>query len=1090
MRRLIHAAVHNPVATNILMIVIIVAGGLSALSLQREVMPQLSFDIIQIIIVFEGATPEEVEESVVVKVEEAIHTIEGVRRIFSNAYEGMGMIFAELEPGVDNRAVRDDIEDEVNKIDTFPDEAKEPQFIELKEQDQVINIAVYGEQPERTLKETAKNVRDDLLALPGISQASIVGTREYEIAIEISESTLRRYGLTLEGVSQMVRGNSMELSAGDIKTPTQDIVVRTTGQRYTAEEFASIPLLTTETGAMITLGAVAKVIDGFEDADVFGRFNGQPGVLVAVLKTEREDALDIAAAVHQYVEEEQLHLPEGLQLRVWADRSPVIKGRLKLLTNNGLMGLLLVAASLWLFMNLRLAFWVAAGLPVAFMGSFWLIDYSGGTMNMITMFACIMALGILVDDAIVVGENIYSHWRRGKSPVQAAIDGASEVGVPVLAAVATTIAAFIPLFIMEGIMGKFIAVIPVAMVAALLASLIECLIIMPSHLAHSLPRHDAPVTPGGLKAMAQRLRRAIERRIDWTIEHLYGPVLRWAMTYRLVVAATALTILLLAFGVVGGGHIDFFLFPKTDAEFVLSRVTLPQGTPSDRTMAIASQIEAAAWQLNRVYGAENKEVVVKNAMTVVGRHTGRDPEVGSHAGEVTIELAPVEQRSVSSNEILAKWRTLSGEIPDALALTFGTPEFGPGGAPIEVRLIGDSFDDLRQAADRVKAELGTYPGVFDIQDDFRPGKIEMRLALKPEARVLGLTLADLARQMRQGFFGAEALRVQRGRDDVRVMVRYPEAERRALGDVENMRIRTPDGREIPFGEVASVTLQRGYAVIHHDGRERVVAVTADVDTSTANAAKVLADLEAGFLPQLIANYDGLRYSFEGQQRETQRSVNSLFRGFILALLLIYGILATIFRSYLQPLIVMSVIPFGLIGALVGHMLMGQALTMMSLFGLVALSGVVVNDSLVLLDFVNRTRRRGASVEQAVYIGGQARFRAIMLTSITTVAGLLPILLERSFQAQFLIPMAISISFGLMGATLLVLLLVPALYMLLYDVRRGCHWLWHGTWEVSEDQPSGVQDSVEVVEVSTMTNGDIQRREGRESALSKLQGEGL
>ncbi len=1060
MQRLIQAAVHNPVATNLLMVMIIVAGGWSALSLQREVMPQLSFDFIQIRIEFEGATPEEVEESVVVKVEEAIHTIEGVRRVFSNAYEGMGLIFAELEPGVDNRAVRDEIEDEVGKIDTFPDEAKEPRFIELKEQDQVINIAVYGDQPERTLKETAKQVRDDLLATLHISQVNIVGTRDYEIAIELSESTLRRYGLTLNEVSQLVRGNSMELSAGDIKTPTQDIIVRTTGQRYTAEEFAAIPLLTTETGAIITLGAVANVIDGFEDADVFGRFNGKPGVLVSVLKTKQEDALDISDAVHQYVKTQQAYLPEGLQLSVWADTSPIIKSRLQLLTNNGLMGLFLVVICLWLFMNLRLAFWVAAGLPVAFMGAFWLIDYYGSTMNMITMFACIMAIGILVDDAIVVGENVYSHWRRGKSPVRAAIDGASEVALPVLAAVATSIAAFIPLFIMKGVMGKFIAVIPVAMVAALLASLIECLIIMPSHLAHSLRARNDQISSRGLGAMAQRVRRAIETSMDWVIERLYGPVLRWAVTYRLIVAAAALAILLLAFGVVGGGHVNFFLFPKTDAEFVLAQLTLPQGTPADRTLTISSQIEQMAWQLNQAFEAQEGQPVVKNAMTVVGSHTGRDPEVGSHAGEVTIELATVEQRSISSNEIIAKWRELTGDIPEAIALTFGTQEIGPGGAPIEVRLIGDSFDDLRQAADRVKAELKTYPGVFDIQDDFRPGKVEMRLSLKPEARVLGLTVADLARQMRQGFFGAEALRVQRGRDDVRVMVRYPEAERRALGDVENMRIRTPDGREIPFGEVASVTLERGYAVIHHADRERIVAVTADVDTNTANAAKVLADLEAGFLPQLMANYDGLRFSFEGQQRETQRSVNSLFRGFVLAMLLIYGILATIFRSYWQPLIVMSVIPFGLIGALVGHMLMGHDLTLMSLFGLVALSGVVVNDSLVLLDFVNRLMRQGLPIEQAVQLGGQARFRAIMLTTITTVAGLLPILLEGSFQAQFLIPMAISISFGLMGSTFLVLLLVPALYMLLNDVRQLCNWLWNGTWQL-QDEPAVANQEVEI-----------------------------
>ncbi len=972
MQRLIRAAVANPVAANLLMVVLIVGGAWSALSLNREVLPQLSFDIIQIRVDFDGATPEEVEESIVVKIEEAIHRIEGIRRLFANAYEGRGIVWAELESDADNRAVRDEIEDEVGKIDTFPDDAKEPRFIELEERMQVINIVVYGDQLERTLKEKAKQIRDDLLATPVISQVKLFGTRDYEIAIELSEATLRRYRLTLDEVSQIVRNNSLDLPAGDIKTPTQDIVVRTAGQRYTAAEFAAIPLLTTEDGTVLTLGEVANVVDGFGESEHIGRFNGQPGVLVSVVKTEREDALLIAETVHNYVAEQRTRLPAGLSLSVWADTSPIIQGRLNLLTQNGLMGLVLVWCCLWAFLNLRLAFWVAAGLPVAFMGAFWLLDLYGSTLNMITMFACIMALGILVDDAIVVGENIYSHWRRGKHPVQAAVDGAHEVAIPVLAAVGTTIAAFLPLFMMEGILGKFIAVLPVAMVAALIGSLVECLLIMPPHLAHALPAPGHHLQPArGVRGVTRRLRQAIDAAVDGCITRVYIPVLRQAMAVRLVVAAAALAVLLIAMGVVLGGHIDFFLFPKTDAETILARVTLTQGTPAERSLQMAGRLEQAAWQLNEHFQATDTAggEVVQRAMTIVGSHSTLNPEVGSHAAEVVVELMPVEQRGVSSTELLAKWRELSGDIPEALALTFGTREVGPGGAPIEVRFIGQDFTDLRQAADRLKAELATYPGVFDIQDDFRPGKIEMRLALQPEARVLGLTLADLARQVRQGFYGAEALRVQRGRDDVRVMVRYPAAERRALSDVERMRIRTPDGHEIPFGKVANVTLQRGYSVIHHNDRERMVAVTADVDTNLANAEKILADLQAGFLPQLLANYDGLRVSFEGQHRETQQSVGSLLRGFVLAMLLIYAILATIFRSYVQPLIVMSVIPFGLIGAIGGHLIMGEALTMMSLFGLVALSGVVVNDSLVLLDFVNRARRQGASPAEAVLLGG-------------------------------------------------------------------------------------------------------------------------
>jgi HAE1 family hydrophobic/amphiphilic exporter-1 len=1049
MRRLIAAAVHNPVATNLLMLILIIGGAWSALTLNRETLPQLSFDIIQVSMQFDGATPADIEKGVVVKIEEAISGLEGIRKSFSHAYEDLGLVWAELEPGADNRKVMDEIKDEVEKIETFPEQAKEPRFVELARRQQVINIAVFGDQPERVLKEVANGIRDDLMATPVISQVEVYGTRDYEISIEVSETALRRYHLTFDQIRDIVRRSSLDLPAGDLKTPSQDIVVRTAGQRYTGPEFEAIPLIMRSNGTLITLGDIAQVIDGFEEADRLGRFNGQPGVLVSVFKSNEEDALAIADTVRNYVAEKGPLLPPGLSLSVWADTSRVIRGRLQLLTNNGLMGLVLVILCLWLFMNLRLAFWVAAGLPVAFMGAFWLLDLHGSTMNMITMFACIMALGLLVDDAIVVGENIYSHWRRGTHPVRAAIDGASEMAMPVIAAVLTTVAAFLPLFLMEGILGKFIAVLPVAMVAALLISLFEVFIILPPHLAHSLPPPDQQRAPQRRwERWTQRLRQDIDAAIDWQITRVYLPVLRRAMELRLVVVAAAVAVLLLMLGLVLGGHINFYLFPKTDVDTIMARVTMPPGTPLQQTLQVTGRLETMAQKLNQYFQARGAagDRVVQRMMTVVGSQSGFNPEVGSHAGEVTLELLPVEHRGISSNDILAKWREFTGEIPDALALTFGTPEMGPpGGAPIEVRLISDSFADLRQVADQVKAELATYPGVLDIQDDFRPGKLEAQLALKPAGRAVGLTLADLASQVHQGLFGAEAVRLQRGRDDVRVMIRYPAAERRALGDLETIRIRTPDGREVPFAEVATATLSRGYALIKHSDRHRVVTVTADVDTNVANAEKMLADLRSRFLPQLLVNYEGMRYSFEGQHHETQRSVSSLYRGFVLALLLIYAILATVFHSYVQPLIVMSTIPFGLIGAVLGHVIMGHDLTMMSLFGLVALSGVVVNDSLVLLDFINRTVHRGTPIFQAVLMGGQVRFRAIMLTSLTTVAGLLPILAEKSLQAQFLIPMAISISFGLMFATFLTLLLVPALYMLLHDIRRLLHWLTTGSW---------------------------------------------
>ena len=1055
MRRLIAAAVRNPVAANLLMVVIIVVGGMSAYNLRRETFPQISFDIIQVQTIFPGATPEEVEESIVVKIEEAIKSVEGIQDLVSQAHESSGVVLARLKPGVDNRRVMEDIQSEVEKIDTFPEDAEAPRYEELAERRKVINIAIYGDQPERTLKEVASRVRDDLLASEFISQVRLVGTRDYEISIEVSEEGLRRHGLTFEEIRQVVQRSSLNMPGGSIKTPTQDIVVRTAGQRYTGLEFALVPLLTRPDGTVVTLDEVARVSDGFVDAWRIGRFNGTPSVLVSVFRTSEEDALVISDTVRQYVAEQAPQLPEGLSMSVWADDSAVTKGRLDLLSRNGLQGLFLVLLSLWLFMNLRLAFWVAVGLVVALLGGLWILDLYGGTLNMITMFAFIMALGMLVDDAIVVGENIYSHWRRGKPPVRAAIDGAGEVAVPVIGAVSTTVAAFVPLFIMEGILGKFVAVMPVAVVAALLGSLLECMVILPPHLAHALPEGGYQTSKRGIRRLAQRIRGGIDGGLEWFIERVYMPTLRRAMAWRLVVAASALAILMLMLGLLLGGHLDFELFPDRDTDTIIARVTMPQGTPLAQTAAATARLEAAARQLDNHFRPADPDAdgVVKQIMTVVGINTDFEPEVGSHVGEVTVELLAAEARGISSTLLADKWRDLSGDVPDVLELIFMSEAIFPVGDPIEVRLMGDDFTAMREAAARLETELGTYPGVLDISNDFRPGKMEVQLALKPAGRVLGVTLADLAGQVNQGFYGAEALRLQRGRDDVKVVIRYPEAERRSLGDLDNIRIRTPNGGEVPFGEVATATLRRGFSVIKRTDRQRALSVTADVDSTKANAEKILADLEADFLPRLLADYENMRYSFEGQHKETQRSVGSLFRGFIIAMLLVYTILAVIFRSYAQPLVVMSVIPFGFIGAVIGHLVMGHVLSLISLFGLVALSGVLVNDSLVLVDFINRARREGAPLFEAVLAGGQKRFRAIILTSVTTVAGLSPILFEKSVQAQFLIPMAISMSFGLMGATVLVLILVPALYLLLHDVQSIWRWLRTGSFAETSHDPA-------------------------------------
>ena len=753
MRRLISAAVHNPVATNLLMIVIIVVGGMSVYNLRRETFPQISFDIISVRTVFPGATPEEIEESVVVKIEEAIQGVEGIQDIFSQSRESSGVVLARLKPGVDNRRALEDIQSQVEKVDTFPEDAEPPIYEELSERRKVINIAIYGEQPERTLKEVATRVRDDLLASEFISQIRLVGTRDYEISIEVSEESLRRHGLTFEEIRRVVQRSSLNLPGGNIKTPTQDIVVRTAGQRYTRLEFALLPLLTRDDGTVVTLDKVARVSDGFVDAWRIGRFNGTPSVLVSVFRTNEEDALVISDAVRAYVAEQAPRLPQGLSMSVWADDSAVTKGRLELLGRNGLQGLFLVLLSLWLFMNMRSGPSRGGGAGGALLAGLWILDLYGGTATHDYHVRLHHGARHVVGRRIVVGENIYSHWRRGKSPVQAAIDGAGEVALPVIGAVSTTMAAFVPLFIMEGILGKFVAIMPVAVVAVLLGSLLECMLILPPHLAHALPEGGYRQHRRGVRRQAQRVRNGIDGALDWFIESVYMPLLRRAMAWRLVVAASALSILMLMFGLLLGGHLNFELFPDRDTDTIVARVTMPQGTPLAHTAAATARLEAAGRLLDDHFRPSDpgSERVVKQIMTVVGINTDFEPEVGSHIGEVTVELLAAEQRGISSTLLADKWRDLSGDVPDALELIFMSEDIFPVGKPIEVRLMGDNFTEMREAAARLEAELGTYPGVLDISNDFRPGKMEIQLALKPAGRVLGITLADLAGQVNQGF---------------------------------------------------------------------------------------------------------------------------------------------------------------------------------------------------------------------------------------------------------------------------------------------------------------------------------------------------
>ena len=1026
----------NPVAANLLMVFLIVGGLIAGFNVRAEVFPEITLDRVVVEVPYLGAAPEEVEEAVCVRIEESIQGIDGIKEIVSNADEGLGTVTVEIEFGADVRRVLDDIKGQVDAIDTFPAETEKPIVRELLARTQVVDVAVSGRADEFALKAAAERVRDALAALPAISHVEMLSARPYEISIEVSESALRRHGLTFDDVAAAVRRSSLDLPGGSVRSASGEILLRTIGQAYRGDEYERLVLLTRADGTRLLLGEVATVVDGFAETDQSARFDAEPAILISVFRTGEQNALDIAAAVHDYVDHARPTLPAGISLTIWQDQAAMLGTRLETMLRTGLAGFALVFLVLTLFLELRLAFWVSLGIPISFMGAVMLMPGVGATVNVLSLFAFILVLGIVVDDAIIVGENIYAQRERRRNGLDAAIEGAREIATPVVFAVLTTVAAFMPLLFVPGMMGKFFRVIPLVVVPCLLFSLVESLQILPAHLSH-LPQR----TRGG---PLRRVQRLFADGLMWFARNVYARVLAVGLRWRYLTAAVGVSTLVLTGGMVLGGWTSFHFFPSIEADFMTGSVTLPQGSPVSVTAEAVGKLEAGAERLRRELRAETGDDYFRHVLAAVGEQptTAREsamPGVGGalaapHLGEVTIELLPAEERVVTSEQIAARWRELTGPIPEAVDLMF-TASLMEAGDDIDVMLVGPDIGRLRAAADDVKAELAGYTGVYGIADSFRTGKREMKLGIRPTAETLGLTLQDLGRQVRQAFYGEEAQRVQRGRDDVRVMVRYPADQRRSLGNLESMRIRTPDGGEVPFRQVAEVDPGRGFASIKRVDRSRAVNVTAATDEALITSGVVIEDLRARVLPEVLARYPGVRYVFEGVEAEAEEAMGGLQTGFLVALLVIFALLAIPLKSYLQPLIIMSAIPFGLVGAVWGHVLMGMNVTFMSMFGIVALAGVVVNDSLVLVTFINRNREGRADLAGAVRDAGVARFRPILLTSLTTFFGLAPLMVDRSFDAAFLQPMAVSLAFGVIFATFITLVLVPTAYLIIEDLRR-------------------------------------------------------
>jgi multidrug efflux pump subunit AcrB len=1007
----------HSVAPNLLMAFLLIGGFLMTLRIKQEVFPEFDLDIVTVTVPYPGASPEEVEQGIVLAIEEGIRGITDVKEVTSVASEGAGVVTAELEDGVDRQRVYQEIQQEVDRITTFPEDAEEPEVVLATHRRGVVDLTIYGDADEWVLRELAEQVRDRLLQDSGITQVDVVPERTFEVSIEVPQESLRAYNLTLETIAGRIARASIETPGGSVKTGAGEILLRMKERRDWAREFGEIPIVTSAEGTELRVCDLGRVTDTFEESFQVYTHNGKPAIGLDVYRVGDQTPIGVSDAVHARLPDISADLPPGIQIAVTHDMSEIYRQRLELLLKNGFMGLTLVFVMLTIFLEHKLAFWVTMGIPISFLGAMLFLPSMDVTINMISMFAFIVALGIVVDDAIVVGENIFEYRQRGMGLLEAAIRGAREVATPVTYSILTNIAAFAPLAFVPGVLGKIWMVIPLVVCSVFLISLLESLLVLPAHLAHS-KREGGTFVGRAIHRMHERVSGAITSGI----ERFFRPVLESAARNRYLTTATAFAILLFVGGYVASGRMGFVLMPTVEGDEVDATAVLPYGTPLARLIAVRDDLERS---LSEVAAEHNGDELVKG---VVAR-------IEENEIYVTGFLTDPAVRPISTAETAQLWRERTGPIEGLESLRFQADKRGPGShKALTIELAHRDIDTLDRAGEELAAALTRFGNVTDIDDGYAPGKQQLDFNMLPEGRSLGLTANQVARQLRGSFYGAEALRQQRGRNEVKVMVRLPKAQRTSEYDVESFIVRTPAGIDVPLGQVTEVTKGRAYTVINRRDGRRTVSVTASV-VPQDDTEKVLASVKATILPELVNNTPGLSYSFQGRQEEMRESLASLKTGFIMAMMLIYVLLGIPFRSYVQPLIVMMSIPFGIVGAVIGHLIMGYSLSVISMMGLVALSGVVVNDSLVLIEYANRLRSKGATPHDAIVNAGVRRFRPVFLTTITTFGGLTPMIFETSRQARFMIPMALSLGYGILFATMITLLLVPSLYLVVEDIKR-------------------------------------------------------
>jgi multidrug efflux pump subunit AcrB len=1014
--------VNNPVAANLLMIVCLAGGALVYTQITQEVFPDMTENVVTVSVSYPGATPEEVEQGICLSVEEAMRSVEGVDEINSTANEGSASISAEVLDGSDPMKVYQDIKSEIDRITTFPEDAEEPQVALEARRRETINLVLYGDIPETSLRQLAEEVRDRLQQNPAITQVDLSGTRDLEISVEVSQENLRRYGLTHKEIATQLSNEAVELSGGGIKTKGGETLLRMKERRDYGLEFAQVPVVSSEDGTRVLLGDIATVVDGFEDSDRFGYYDGDRAIMLDVYRVGEQTPASISKAVYDMLPQIREQLPAGVQIAVLNDRTEYFFQRADLLLRNGALGLVLVLLLLGCFLEIRLAFWVMMGIPISFLGSMILMPMMGLSINMITMFAYILALGIVVDDAIVVGENIYHYQQTGLPPLDAAVKGAREVASPVGFSILTNIVAFVPLLVIPGMMGRVMGMLPFVVISVFSISWLESLYILPSHLSHGRRREPRGVH-GWIHHRQQKLSHAFTR---W-VQTKYGPFLDVCLRHRYLVLCAALTLLIVIGGYWASGRLGFSMFTSVESDRAEASIVLPYGVNVERTRQIAERLVKAAQAVVKESGHPE---LCEGIFADVGRG-------GSHQARIRVYLADAEIRDkiMSTSEFTRRWREKAGLVAGVRYIRYASDSGGPGaGAALTIELRHEDEETLDRAAQVLAKELEPFPLVQDIDDGVLTGKQQFDFTLKPEAAGLGLTAEDIGRQVRAAFEGTEVLRQQRGRNEVKVKVRYPENERTRMYNLENFLVRTADRGEVLLSEVVDTKVGHSYTSIKRRNGLRTQTVTADVRPKS-KAGEVMAQLDATVFPKLMDEFPGLDYSYEGMEAENRDSFASLKVTLPLVLLAIYALLAIPFRSYSQPLIVMVSIPFGIIGAILGHIIMGYTMTMIGIIGMLALSGVVVNDALVLIDFANSRRAHHDNAHDAVVAAGIQRFRPIMLTTLTTFGGLAPMIFETSRQARFLIPMAISLGYGLLFATSITLLLVPSLYMIVEDVKE-------------------------------------------------------